>query len=69
MRNARPGARWSTGRIARRSQYTAYIQSDGWFRRRERWYTEHIATTGEQPACAVCDQAWTLSRGDLHHRA
>jgi hypothetical protein len=68
MRDARSGIRWSTGRVARRGQYAAYIQSDDWFRRRERWYTDHVTTTGQPPVCAVCDRVWTLSRGDLHHR-
>jgi hypothetical protein len=68
MREARPGSRWSAGRVLRRGRYAAYIASDDWFRRREAWHSQTIARTGLEPSCAVCGSAWTLSLGDLHHR-
>jgi hypothetical protein len=68
MRPPRQGSRWSAGRVQRRGRYTAYIESDDWFRRREQWHTEHVETTSAEPTCAVCDQTWTLNRDDLHHR-
>jgi hypothetical protein len=68
MRAPRQGSRWSAGRIRRRGRYASYIESEAWFRRREQWHAEHVDSTGAEPTCAVCDAAWTLSRGDLHHR-
>jgi len=69
MRAARPGSRWSGGRVLRRHRYTAYLRSDAWFRRRERWHAEYLETTGTDPVCAVCGRAWRLDRDDLHHRS
>ena len=68
MRAARPGSRWSAGRVQRRSRYAAYIDSDDWFRRRELWHEEWLARYGAPAVCMVCGGKWSLGRGDLHHR-
>jgi hypothetical protein len=68
MRAPRRESRWSAGRVQRRAQYAAYLVSADWFRRRERWYADHLAITGTPPVCSVCGRTWLLDDGHLHHR-
>jgi 5-methylcytosine-specific restriction endonuclease McrA len=69
MRRPRPGSRWSRARLDRRGRYAAYIDSEAWFQRRERWYEQWLQRFGTEPACLVCERPWTLRSGDLHHRS
>ena len=44
------------------------MTSQQWLQRRRQWlaeWTDHFAC---RPVCMVCDTAWTLDHGDLHHR-
>jgi 5-methylcytosine-specific restriction endonuclease McrA len=68
MRSPRPGSRWSVARVAIRGRYASYIDSEPWYRRRERWHAQWVARTGVEPVCIVCGAEWTLRVGDLHHR-
>jgi hypothetical protein len=68
VRDPRPGLTWSTERITIRAKYASYMNSPAWFRRRRAWLDSWTARTGKPPTCAVCDQPWTLSVGELHHR-
>jgi 5-methylcytosine-specific restriction endonuclease McrA len=43
--------------------------SQTWRDRRERWLEAFCARQGSDPTCAACSGAWTLRRGDLHHRS
>ena len=69
MRDPRPGLSWSTARVKRRERYGTYMDSLGWFRRREAWEAAWIASHGVAPACAACGGEWNLQQGDLHHRS
>jgi hypothetical protein len=69
MRPARPGSRWSRARLERRGRYAAYIDSEAWLQRRDRWYEQWVQRRGSEPVCLVCGQPWTLRSGDLHHRS
>ncbi len=68
MRRPRPGLPWSRARLAHRCAYAAYLDSQAWATARRRWYAEWVARTGAEPTCQVCGGAWTLTRGQLHHR-
>jgi 5-methylcytosine-specific restriction endonuclease McrA len=67
MREPRPGARWSTGRLARRQEYLSWTASAAWRARRRAWLAEWRARYDGEPACVVCDAPWRLGDGDLHH--
>jgi len=67
MRAPRSGSRWSAGRLLRRDQYAAYIESQDWYTRRVLWYADHLCLTRSEPACAVCRRPWRLRDDDLHH--
>lgn len=50
-----------------RSRYrTGYLRSVPWFRRRDRWFTQQAARTG-QLRCFVCWQPATRRQLELHH--
>lgn len=67
MREARPGSRWSTGRLARRQAYASWSCSAAWRERRARWLAEWRRRYEAEPACVVCGAPWRLREGDLHH--
>jgi hypothetical protein len=57
----------SPRRAARGQYYAAYMASRTWQRRRRAWLRHWRAThPSADPACVVCDRAWTLT-DDLHH--
>ena len=67
MRHLNPRAGISQGRGARRRLYAAYMASGGWQLRRRAWLRQWRATHPDtDPACMVCERAWTLA-DDLHH--
>jgi hypothetical protein len=67
MRHLSPRAAISPRRAARRHRYAAYMASRTWQRRRRAWLRHWRAThPSADPACVVCDRAWTLT-DDLHH--
>lgn len=66
MKDLRPLARRDARRAAFRRRYERYINSPRWWRRRERWLTDHLDYAGRPPVCAICDRNWTLA-DDLHH--
>jgi hypothetical protein len=53
--------------IRRRAVYDAYLASHGWRARRKAWYAAWLTTHGTPPVCLVCDRAWSLRSGHLHH--
>ena len=67
MRTPRPGSRWSRDRIARRSVYSAYMNSKAWQDKRREWYARWLTLMGTPPRCLVCGKRWTLRTGQLHH--
>ena len=69
MRDPRPQIVWSKRRVCRRVAYAAWMASDNWLVLRRQWHGTWISRYGEPPACAVCDEPWTLRRDDLHHRS
>src|SRR5205823_566926 len=56
MRTPRPGSRWSRARLDRHGRYAAYVDSEMWFQRRERWYAQWLQRYGSEPACLVCER-------------
>jgi len=67
MRRLSPAATPSPRRTARRRLYAAYMASRRWQLRRRAWLRHWRAThPDEDPACMVCERAWT-STDDLHH--
>ncbi len=67
MRTPRAGSRWSNGRITRRAQYAAYLDSVAWQQKRREWYQHWTSTQSCAPACMVCGYRWSLRSGHLHH--
>jgi hypothetical protein len=67
MRKPRPGSRWSRGRITRRAQYAAYMESVAWQEKRRGWYQHWTSTHDSAPVCVVCGCRWSLRSGQLHH--
>lgn len=67
MRTPRAGSRWSGGRITRRAQYAAYMDSVAWQEKRRERYHHWTSTNSSAPACLVCDCRWSLRTGHLHH--
>jgi hypothetical protein len=51
----------------RRAQYDAYLASRTWRARRKAWYAAWLTRHGTPPTCLVCDRAWCLRAGHLHH--
>jgi predicted HNH restriction endonuclease len=49
--------------------YATWMASPAWLARRRAWRDAWVATHGAGPVCAICGAAWTLERGDLHHRS
>ena len=45
---------------------TGYLRSMAWFRRRDRWFAEQLARTGEL-RCVVCWHTATRRELELHH--
>jgi hypothetical protein len=67
MRGSKAAAALSARRAARRRLYAAYMASRKWQLRRRAWQRHWKAThPDEDPACMVCQRAWTLA-DDLHH--
>ncbi len=64
-----PGLAWSRRRVALRDRYLTYMGSPAWYHRRRAWFVTWTSVHGRPPLCAVCDQAWTLEEGELHHRS
>jgi hypothetical protein len=53
--------------IRRRAVYDAYLASHGWRQCRKAWYAAWLTAHGTPPVCLVCDRAWSLRSGHLHH--
>jgi hypothetical protein len=53
--------------IRRRAVYDAYLASHAWRQRRKAWYAAWLTSHGIPPVCVVCDRAWSLRSGHLHH--
>jgi len=60
-------ARKSAKRDEHRTRYYAYMGSDAWRAVRAGWLEEYRVRFVGEPACAVCEKEWQLSRDDLHH--
>ena len=56
-----------TTRIRRRAVYDAYLASQAWRARRKAWYAAWLTSHGTPPVCLVCERAWSLRSGHLHH--
>jgi hypothetical protein len=56
-----------TLRVRRRAVYDAYLASHAWRARRKAWYAAWLTSHGTPPTCRVCDRAWGLRSGHLHH--
>lgn len=69
MRDPRPGLVWSVKHLRLRVAYCDYMSSAEWFELRERWAEDWKYRHGAEPCCLICGAAWTLHRGDLHHRS
>jgi hypothetical protein len=69
MRDPRPGAVWSLGRLRRRAAYCEYMESPEWFELREDWVARWKKTHGAEPCCEICGARWNTMHGDLHHRS
>ena len=55
------------GRIRRRAVYDAYLASHSWRARRKAWYAAWLTSHGTPPLYVVCDRAWSIRSGHLHH--
>jgi hypothetical protein len=53
--------------IRRPAVYDAYLASHAWRQRRKDWYAAWLTSHGIPPVCVVCDRAWSLRSGHLHH--
>jgi hypothetical protein len=69
MREPRTGLPWSRARVLRRAGYAEWMRSPDWLLWRERWRGQWVERYGVEPVCAICGEAWTLRRDDLHHRS
>lgn len=64
MRRVRAHAVVGQRRARRRRQYSGYMASTAWHRRRRDWIAHEEFTTGGPVRCAVCgSEEWS----DLHH--
>lgn len=61
-------SRYSLTRTGNTAYRQGYSRSPAWFARRDRWFEDFRAHTGQDPACYVCEMTKTqLGSLDLHH--